>query len=393
MSRKICVVTGSRADYGILRGLMKEIQSDPTLELTLVVTGMHLSPEFGLTVKNIEEDGFKVTYRVESLLSSDTPTGVSKSIGLGVIGFADAFAQIQPDLVVILGDRFEILAAAQAAMIARLPIAHLHGGEVTEGAIDESIRHAITKMSHLHFVSAEPHRRRVIQLGENPGCVFNFGAPGLDAIHKTKFLDRAEFEQKFGIQWGSLGFLVTYHPVTLAHRTPKDTLSELFAALDQFPEAHILFTRPNADTDGRTLSQLIDTYAAKDSHRIQVATALGQRGYFSAVRIADVVIGNSSSGLIEVPALKKPTVNIGDRQKGRLRGPTVIDCAENSVQIAQAIRKALSAEFRATLETAQSPYGDGTASTRIKETLAQVDLTTLSRKPFFDSPEIRGAQP
>jgi UDP-hydrolysing UDP-N-acetyl-D-glucosamine 2-epimerase len=391
MRRKICVVTGSRADYGILRGLMKEIQADPSLELTVVATGMHLSPEFGHTEQNIEADGFQIQYRVESLLSSDTPTGVSKSVGLGVIGFADAFRQIQPDLIVLLGDRFEILAAAQAAMIGRCPIAHLHGGEITEGAVDESIRHAITKMSHLHFVSAEVHRGRVIQLGETPERVFNFGAPGLDAIHELKFLERTEFEQKFGVKWGSLNFLVTYHPVTLGSRDSVQALGELFNALDQFPKAHVLFTKPNADAEGRKISQLIDEYKAKYAGRVQVITSLGQLGYLSAVRIADVVIGNSSSGLIEAPALKKPTVNIGDRQKGRLRGSTVIDCTESAPEIIKAIQRALSSEFRATLASAKSPYGDGSASKHIKQVLASTDLAALTRKPFFDLPQAKGS--
>jgi UDP-N-acetylglucosamine 2-epimerase (non-hydrolysing)/GDP/UDP-N,N'-diacetylbacillosamine 2-epimerase (hydrolysing) len=384
--RRICVVTGSRADYGLLKWLMADIQADPRLELIVAATGMHLSPEFGLTIGEILGDGFVVRERVEMLLSSDTPAGIAKSVGIGTMGFADAFSRLEPDLVVLVGDRFEILAAAQAAMLLTLPIAHLYGGEVTEGAVDESIRHVITKMSHLHFTTATVHRDRVIQLGENPAHVFDFGAPGLDIVRRGKFLSREELGRSIGFNFGPKNFLVTYHPVTLGLQGPREALRALFAALDRFPEARVLFTRPNADAEGRIIARTIDEYCAESEGRALAVTSLGQLRYLSAVQACDVVIGNSSSGLIEVPAFQKPTVNLGDRQKGRLRGASVIDCAETPDAISAAITQALSPEFTATLTGTRSPYGDGTASARIKDVLATADLAALRRKPFYDLP-------
>lgn len=384
VKRKICVVTGTRAEYGLLYWLMKEIQEDPDLELQLVVTGMHLSPEFGLTYRVIEEDGFVIDEKVEMLLSSDTPVGIATSMGLGTIGFAGAFDRLKPDIVVLLGDRFEILAAAQAALVARIPIAHLHGGETTEGAIDEAIRHSVTKMSHLHFVSTDAYRKRVIQLGEHPDRVFHVGAIGLDNIRKLPLLSREELEESIGFQLRSLNFLVTYHPVTLNRMGSEAAMRELLAALDRFPEATVIFTKPNADTDGRIISRMIDEYVQQNPERCRAYTSLGQVRYLSAVKHVDVVIGNSSSGILEVPAFKKPTVNIGDRQRGRLRPTSVIDCAETAEEIAWAIEKALSPEFRGQLENMTSPYGDEYVSGKAKEILKRADLQNILFKGFYD---------
>lgn len=385
MGRKICVVTGSRAEYGLLYWLMKGIADDPDLHLQIIVTGMHLSPEFGLTYRVIEEDGFRIDARVEMLLSSDTPVGIAKSIGLGVIGFADAIERLKPDILLVLGDRYEILAAAQAAMVARVPIAHLHGGEATEGLIDEAIRHAVTKMAHLHFVAAEPYRERVIQMGEDTNRVFNFGAPGLDNIFKLDLLDREQLEASLNFKLGKLNFLVTYHPVTLNDKSSSEGMNSLLKALDEFPEAKIIITRPNADTDGRLIIRMIDDYAARQPQRVVVFTSLGQLRYLSAITHVDVVIGNSSSGLVEVPFLKKPTVDIGDRQLGRLKAASVLECDETFEAIKAAIEKALSEPFQRSLAGVESLYGSGNASFRIKECLKGVNLDGILLKKFRDA--------
>lgn len=382
--RKICIVTGTRAEYGLLYWLMKEIQNDQDLELQIIVTGMHLSPEFGLTYKTIEVDGFLIDAKVEMLLSSDTPVGIAKSIGLGVIGFADALDRLMPDILVLLGDRYEILAAAQAAMVARIPIAHLHGGEATEGLIDEAIRHAVTKMAHFHFVAAEPYRQRVIQLGENPEKVINYGAPGLDNIKRLNLLNKEDFENSINFRLGKTNFLVTYHPVTLSDQGPKHTMQELFRALDHFKDAKIIFTKPNADTDGRVICQMIDDYMVRQPDRVMATVSLGQLRYLSAIKHVDAVIGNSSSGLIEAPPLKKPTINLGNRQRGRLKAASVIDCDENTEAIIAAIQKALSADFLLSITNVVSLYGEGNASVRIKDYLKIVNLKDVLQKKFFD---------
>lgn len=382
--RKVCVVTGSRAEYGLLYCLLKEIQDDPDLELQLIATGMHLSPEFGLTYKIIEQDGFSINEKVEMLLSSDTPLGISKSLGLATIGFADAFERLKPDILVLLGDRYEILAAAQAALIARIPIAHLHGGESTEGAFDEAIRHAITKMSHLHFVAAEPYKKRVIQLGESPDRVFNFGALGLDYIKRFRLLEREYFEKSIEFELGKVNFLVTYHPVTLSYKHPGEVMSNLLKAIDNFPEARIIFTKPNSDPKGRIIAKMIDEYVSKHPDRAISFVSLGQLRYLSAIKHVDAVIGNSSSGIIEAPFLQKPTVNIGDRQKGRLKASSVIDCDETEKGITKAIFKALSPTFRNNLPKVVSLYGTGDSAINIKNVLKSVDLRSLLIKSFYD---------
>jgi len=382
--RKICIVTGTRAEYGLLYWLMKEIQMDPDLELQIIATGMHLSPEFGLTYKQIEQDGFYINEKVEMLLSSDTPVGITKSIGLGVIGFADALERLRPDVLILLGDRFETFAAAQAALVAKIPIAHIHGGESTQGAIDEAIRHSITKMAHFHFVAAEPYRKRVIQLGENPAYVLNFGSPGLDHLKRTPLLDKQSFEKLIDFDLGELSFLVTYHPATLESESPEKGIVELLAALDQFPDAKIIFTQANADTYGRIINVKIHEYAKKHPLRAKVFDTMGQQLYLSALKNVNLIIGNSSSALTEAPALKKPAVNIGKRQEGRLKALSVIDCEGKKDDIVNAIKKALSPEFQESLEGIVSPYGEGDASQKIKEFLKTVSLDGVIIKKFFD---------
>jgi UDP-N-acetylglucosamine 2-epimerase (non-hydrolysing)/GDP/UDP-N,N'-diacetylbacillosamine 2-epimerase (hydrolysing) len=356
---------------------MHEVREDPDLDLQIVATGMHLSPEFGLTYQQIEEDGFVIDETIEMLLSSDTPVGIAKSIGLGTIGFADAFKQLGPDIVVLLGDRFEILAAAQAAMVARIPIAHIHGGETTEGAIDESIRHAITKMAHLHLTAAAPFRKRVIQMGEAPSRVFNVGAPGLDHLKRLDLLDREAFEASIDFEIAEPTFLITCHPATLANISSEEAIDQLFAAIDTFPEATLIFTKSNADADGRVINQRIESYVEQHKRRARVYTSLGQRRYLSALHHVDVVIGNSSSGIIEAPAVPIATVNIGDRQKGRLRARSVIDVSADTQSIIQGIEQALSDLFQKNLQDVSSPYGDGEASPRICQHLKTVDTTNL----------------
>jgi GDP/UDP-N,N'-diacetylbacillosamine 2-epimerase (hydrolysing) len=383
MRRKICVVTGTRADYGCLRWVMEGIKAADGLELQIIATGMHLSPEFGLTYREIEKDGFVIDRKVEMLLSSDTPTGISKSMGLGMMGFGDALEQLKPDVVLVLGDRFEIFAAASAAMVARIPLAHLHGGETTEGAIDEAIRHAITKMSHLHFVAAEDYWRRVIQLGEAPERVFLVGGLGIDNILRLKLLDRAALEASLDFKLGAKNLLVTFHPVTLEKSTAGAQMTELLAALDELQDTHLIFTMPNADTDGRVLIDMVEQFVATRPHT-RAYTSLGQLRYLSCIRQVDGVVGNSSSGLAEVPSFRKGTVNIGDRQRGRLKAGSVIDCAPDRQSISEALRTLYSPEFQATLPEVRNPYGEGGASEKVVRVLQEYPLDQLLKKTFND---------
>lgn len=381
--KTVCVVTGTRADYGLLRWVIQGVKDSKKLNLQLVATGMHLSPEFGFTWRDIEADGFHIDRRVESLVSSDTSVGIAKSMGLGMIGFAEAYADLQPDIVLVLGDRFEIFAAAAAAMVARIPIAHLHGGEATEGLIDEAMRHSITKMSQLHFVATDEYRRRVIQLGEHPDRVFLVGGMGIDSILGLSLLEKDELEESLGCRFNVRNLLVTFHPVTLEHETSTAQIAELLAALEELEDTSLIFTMPNADTDGRAIFELVSAYAASHEHA-KVFTSLGQRRYLSCIRQVDGVVGNSSSGLAEVPSFKKGTINIGDRQKGRVRATSVIDCDPNRESIGAAIRYLYSPEFQESLRRTENPYGNGGASEAVVQVLESVETHDLLKKEFFD---------
>ena len=382
--RKLLVVTGTRAEYGLLYWLMKEIQDDPDLQLQLVVTGMNLSPEFGLTYRHIEDDGYVIDRKVEMLLSSDTPVGISKSMGLAQIGFAQAFEDLQPDIVVLLGDRYEIFSAASAAMISRIPICHLCGGEATEGLIDESIRHSITKMSHLHFTATDEYRNRVIQLGEQPERVFNVGGIGVDNITRLHLLSKKALEESIGFEFGNTTVMVTFHPVTLETSTAHDQFQELIDALNEIGPLGIIFTKANSDTDGRIINQMIDEYVSSNSGNSIAFTSMGQMRYLSALQYVDAVVGNSSSGLLEAPSFRVPTINIGDRQKGRVKAESVIDCAPDKDEIIRALDRAFSPDFQQLLRTVANPYGTGGASVKIKETLKVIELNDILKKSFYD---------
>lgn len=385
MTRKICVVTGTRAEYGLLRWVMQGIKDEPALTLQVIATGMHLSPEFGLTYRDIEQDGFKIDRKVEMLTSSDTSVGIAKSMGLGLIGFADALDELKPDLIVVLGDRFEILSAVSAALVARIPVAHLHGGETTEGAFDEAIRHSITKMSHLHFVAAEEYRQRVIQLGEQPERVFLVGGLGIDNIKRLKLLSRIELETSLGFKFSQKNLLITFHPVTLEIATAEDQMTELLAALDKLDSTQLIFTMPNADNGGRRLIKMVESFVEKHPNA-HAFTSLGQLRYLSCIAQVDAVVGNSSSGLLETPSFKKGTINIGDRQRGRLQAPSVINCEPTRQSIACALKKLYDADFQGSLSSVVNPYGEGHTSEKVVAMIAGCELHGIAKKTFYDLP-------
>lgn len=365
---RVAVVTSSRADYGLLYWVMKELDRDRRFTLQLVVTGMHLSPEFGHTVDAIERDRFVVSKRVEMLVSSDTGVGVAKSVGLGTIGLADAFAELKPDCVLLLGDRFELLAAAQAAHFLRIPVAHIAGGDVTRGAFDDAVRHAITKIAHVHFVTNAESARRVKQMGEDPARVFNHGSPGLDYVRRVALLSRTALAKRLEFVFQQRNLLVTFHPVTLGDRTSVEEFGELLDALDSLGAGYgLIFTRPNADTEGRRLIAMIDEYVARRPSA-RVYSSLGQELYLSALSHVDAVVGNSSSGFYEAPSFGIPTVNIGHRQADRLRAASVFDTTARSAAILRTIRRALRTDCSGTV----NPYGDGRSAPRIVRTLAAV---------------------
>ena len=383
MKRKICVVTGTRAEYGLLYWLMKEIEADKDLELQLIVTGMHLSPEFGLTYKEIEKE-FRIDKKIEMLLSSDTAMGISKSMGLAQIGFAEAFEELKPDILVVLGDRYEIFSAVSSAMICNIPIAHLHGGEITQGAFDESIRHSITKMSHLHFTATDEYKNRVIQLGEEPNRVFNVGGMGIENIKRLKLLSKDEFEESINFKLNKKNILVTFHPVTLENSTAKEQFQELLDAIDELENTNIIFTKANSDTDGRIINQMIDEYVTKNSHKSVGFASLGQLRYLSALQYIDAVVGNSSSGLLEAPSFKIATINIGDRQKGRIKALSVIACEPKKEEILKAFKEIYSKEFQEKLKNVENPYGESCPSKQIIEVLKNVNLANILKKSFYD---------
>lgn len=384
MNRKICVVTGTRAEYGLLHWVMAGIRETPGLELQIVATGMHLAPEFGLTYREIEADGFRIDAKVEMLVSSDSPVGIAKSIGLGTIGFADTFARLNPDVVLVLGDRFEIFAAAQAAFVAGICVAHISGGEVTEGALDDSFRHCVTKMARYHFVAADAYRERVIQLGEQPDSVFNVGDPGLDNIARLPLLDFETLCAESGLRVTTPYLLVTFHPTTSDGPDSEQGMQVLLDALDTFPDHHVLFTKANADAGGRTLNAMVDEYASRRGDRVATATSLGRLKYLSAMKHCAAVVGNSSSGIVEAPAMGIPTVNIGSRQHGRLKADSVLDCASDPESIVKAIARAVTPAFAQTASKTVSLYGNCDASVQIVARLATLDVGRWHAKRFFD---------
>jgi len=384
-SRRICVVTGSRAEYGILQGLIKEIQESQVLELQLVVAGMHLSPEFGLTYREIEQDGFRISRTVDMQLTSDTSVGIARSLGLGTIGFGEAFHALKPDLLVLLGDRFELLAAASAALVALIPIAHIHGGELTEGAYDDAIRHSITKMAHLHFTASEAYSSRVKQLGEQPTKVFCVGALGIDNIVRLPLLRKDEVEKYIGLSLKGKSLLVTWHPETLRPERTCEDFQNLLDVLRTYESINIIFTKSNADNEGRRINQMIDEFVSLFPDNVVAYTSLGQLRYLSTLKYVSGVVGNSSSGIIEAPSLQKGTVNIGNRQLGRLRAKSVIDSQPDVTSIQNAIERLFSREFQSALPTVSNPYGEGDVASKIVSVLETCSLDGILRKRFFDS--------
>ncbi len=383
--RKVCVVTATRAEYGLLYWLLRALRDDPQIELQLVVTGAHLSAAHGRTVRQVESDGFPIAERLPILLQDDSPQGITKSLGLATLGFADAFDRLAPDVLVLLGDRYEMLGAAQAAMIGRIPIAHIHGGEATEGLIDEAIRHSITKMAHLHFVAAEDFRRRVIQLGEDPRRVWVVGAAGLDNIARLPLLDRAALVAALGVPLVPPVLLVTYHPVTLRVQDSGQAMQTLLRVADGIGGT-IILTGANADTGGSAMRSAAESFAAARLGRVKLAETLGAQIYLSAMKHADVVVGNSSSGLLEAPALGTPTVDIGERQQGRLRAPSVVHCSTEPHDIEAAIRRALTPEHRAISASRNTPYGTPGAAERMISVLKGHPLEGLLVKRFHNLP-------
>jgi len=382
--RKICVYTSTRAEYGLLHGVMQEIQSAKTLELQILATGMHLSPEFGMTIQEIRADGFEPDETIEILLSSDTPAAICKSMGLAMIGYGEALQRLKPDIVVVLGDRFETFCMAAVAQVCQIPLAHIHGGETTEGAIDEAFRHSITKMSHLHFASCEAYRQRIIQLGETPDRVFNVGALGVENIRRISLMKRSELAESIGFNLEKPYFLVTFHPVTLEKSTSEGQFQSLLDALDAFPEYNVIFTKANADTDGRVINRLIDEYAEKRPDRCLAVTSLGVHRYLSAMKYATAVLGNSSSGIIEAPSFKIPTVNIGDRQKGRIQAASTLNCSPDADVIRQTIGHALSPAFQESLSDISNPHERPDTCSTIVGLLEKVNIFGITKKTFHD---------
>lgn len=385
MRKKVSILTATRAEYGLLKPLIKRLNTVENFDVRVVVTGAHLSPEFGLTYKEIEQDGINIDEKIEILLSADTPSAISKSMGLAMISFADYFKKLKPDMLIVLGDRYETLAVATVAMNQRIPIVHLHGGETTEGAIDESIRHAITKMSYLHFTSTEEYRSRVIQLGENPDRVFSVGAIGIENIVNEKLMSKSELEKSINYKLDKPYALVTFHPVTLEGNEYRKQVKELLDVCELYKDMKFIFTKANADASGRTINQMIDDFVERNNH-VVAFNSLGMLRYLSALKYSTMVIGNSSSGLLEAPSFGIPTINIGDRQKGRLQADSVINCKPNKDDIERAIKIALSKEFKEEVKNTINPYGDGNTSEKIVEIIKDFILNNKInlKKKFYD---------
>lgn len=383
--KKVCVVTGTRAEYGLLKPLIRKINDDSHLELVLAVTGMHLSNEFGNTVNEIISDGFSINKQVEMLLSADTPSGIVKSMGVELIGLADFFKETSVDILIVLGDRYEIFIAAAAAMMFKIPIAHIHGGELTEGLVDEAIRHSITKMSMIHFAATETYRNRIIQLGEHPRNVFFTGALGVESIHKLKLLSREDLKKETGAEFDAKVIMVTYHPVTLENNTAQSQFRNLLNVLDKRKEFTYIFTKANADMDGRIINEMIDQFVSKQPERCYCFTSMGQLRYLSALQFCYFVIGNSSSGIIEAPSFHIPTINIGDRQKGRVHADTVIDCGTSECEIEEAVKLAMCGKFRSKLSDCSNPYfKENTSEEMILQIKHFLNQENSLKKHFYD---------
>jgi GDP/UDP-N,N'-diacetylbacillosamine 2-epimerase (hydrolysing) len=383
MKRKICVVTGGRSDYGLLKWLMKAIQADKYLELQVIATGMHLSPKFGSTVNEIEQDGIKIDEKIECLDVGDSALDTASAMARTMIGCTEAYSRLRPDLVLVPGDRFEIFSAAAAALVSNIPIAHLHGGEVTSGAVDESFRHAITKMSALHFVANDVYRRRVVQMGENSRHVYNVGGLGVDGILNAELLSKEQLSSDLGINFLSKSLLVTFHPETATTNSALQQMKEIIKALRELKDTTLIFTMPNADMGNSIIMDSIRNFATKGNNRY-FFESLGQTRYLSMLSIVDGVIGNSSSGLAEAPSFKIGTINIGDRQKGRIQASSVLNCDASKTHVAAAIEEMYSDDFQSRLKTVVNPYGTGGASQRIVEILREVSFEGLIMKPFND---------
>jgi UDP-hydrolysing UDP-N-acetyl-D-glucosamine 2-epimerase len=382
--KRICFVTGSRAEYGLLSGLMASVKKDRELELQIIATNMHLSPEFGLTYKEIEADGFVIDKKVQMLLSSDTSNATTKSVGLATIGFADAYEDLKPDLLVVLGDRYEILAAVTAALFYKIPVAHLYGGEITEGAYDDSIRHAITKMSHLHFTSTETYRNRVIQLGEQPERVFNVGAIGVENAKESKLMSKSELEKNLHFSFGDKSLLITFHPATLDKTPVKEQCDNLLKALEYVSDYKLLFTMPNSDTDGRIIIQQINDFVSNHKNSSISFASLGKVRYLSSLQFVSAVVGNSSSGIVEVPSFGIPTLNIGIRQKGRIAGPSVIHCGSSDGEIRLGLQEILSKGVQTLAKTFQNPYQKGRTTQNILREIKAFSFGKSISKTFYD---------
>jgi len=381
--RRICIVTGSRAEYGLLYWLIKEVKADKDLKLQLIVTGMHLSSEFGSTYKEIEKD-FKIDKKIDMQLSFDTSVGISRSMGIAQTSIAEAYNELKPDIVVVLGDRYEIFSAASAAMIAKIPIAHIHGGEITEGSWDDCIRHCISKMSHLHFTATEEYKNRVIQLGEHPNRVFNVGGVGIENIKRLKLLSKNELENLINFKLNKRNLLITFHPVTLDNNTSQEQFQELLDAINKLDDTNIIFTKTNSDLNGKVINKMIDGYTSGNPKKSIGFTSLGQLRYLSTLQYVDAVVGNSSSGLLEAPSFKIGTINIGDRQKGRIKAPSVINCEPKKNSILVALTELYSKKFLKILKTSINPYGDGHSSQKIIKKIKKVNLNTILKKSFYD---------
>ncbi len=383
MKKKICIITGSRAEYGLLRRLISLVNHDHELDLNLIVTGTHLSHEHGYTVDEIRNDGTPITSEVEILLSSDTPQSVTKSTGIAMISFADIYADIKPDLIVILGDRFEILAAANAGHLSGIPIAHIHGGEVTEGAVDDAIRHSITKMSWWHFVATDEFKRRVVQLGEKPDRIFVTGGMGVDIVRNTKLKNREDLEEELGINFDKKNLLITYHPETLGSKDSSSIFKEIIMALEELDRTNLFFTAPNSDAEGKTIAKMIEEFVERENNAFYFKS-LGIINFLSMLQFVDAMVGNSSSGLLEAPSFKIGTINIGNRQKGRPKSESIIDCDLEKSNILSAIKTIYTDDFQKLLRTAKNPYGDGGSSEKILSIIKNHSIPENLQKGFHD---------